>query len=281
MSEEKIYGDDIVNEEIANEEVVNEDVVNEEVNEEVTAEETEQTYYDEAVVTEEPAKEPVVAKKKLAKRSLVFGILALITTLFVINYVFGLISLICGIVYLVKKADVKPKGVAIAGIVCASLSIIISTTIWVSAYNYVTKTEITDIIDDAIGLLGNEAISGKIEELTGGAINAEMLQQLGSGEEIVNNMVADLTGGAVDLATIEQFVGGKVSVDRIINFVGDVKEEDINNFMNEINTMDQETMNKIRLDLGGEVTYEKLEEKFGKDFTLKEIMEYIDKFGAQ
>lgn len=73
--------------------------------------------------------EPVVAKKRFATAALVFGILAFITTLFIINYVFGILSLIFGIVYLVKKADVKPKGKAITGIVLAIFSLVISTTI--------------------------------------------------------------------------------------------------------------------------------------------------------
>lgn len=238
MSEEKIYGDEIVNEETVNEEV-----------------ETEQTCCYEAPVTPEP----VVAKKGFAKASLVLGILALITTLFVINYVFGILSLIFGIIYLTKKADVKPKGKAIAGIVCAAISLVISTTIWVGAYIYITKTNVTDIIEDVAGILGEEI----------------------DGEEFVNQTIVEMTGGAIDLATIEQFVGGEVSVDRIMNFIGDVSEEEINGFIDKINTMDKETMNKIRQDLGGEVTYEKLEEKLGKDFSLKEIMEYIEGFSAQ
>ena len=108
MSEEKIYEGVEVEEAEVEETVAEETVVEEPVVEPVVA-------------------EPVVAKKGLAKASLVLGILAFITTLFVVNYIFGIIALICGIVYLTKKADVKPKGKAIAGIVLASLSLIIST----------------------------------------------------------------------------------------------------------------------------------------------------------
>ena len=60
--------------------------------------EVEETVVEEAVVTE-----PVVAKKGLAKASLVLGILAFITTLLVVNYVFGILALIFGIIYLTKK----------------------------------------------------------------------------------------------------------------------------------------------------------------------------------
>ena len=271
MSEEKIYGD-ATGEEIV-EEVVETPETEENVAEETVAEEV-------VSAPQEPAKAPVVAKKGLAKASLTFGILALITTLFFLNYIFGILSLVFGIIYLAKKADVKPKGRAIAGIVCAGLSLVISTTIWVNAYIYFTQTSITDIIDDVIELAGNDAISGTLEELTGGAINKEMLEQLGSGEELVNNMVENMTGGAVNMETIEAFVGGEVSVDRVVNFIGDVKEEDVNAFVEDITTMDQQTMTEILTEFDGEVTYEKLEEKFGKDFDLKDIMEYIEGFKA-
>ena len=200
--------------------------------------------------------EPVKAKKGFATAALVFGILAFITTLLVINYVFGLLALIFGIIYLAKKADFKPKGKAITGLVLASLSLIISTTIWVSVYNYVANTEITDIIEDVGSIMGEEI----------------------DGDELVNQTVSDMTGGAMDLDTIEEFVGGEVTVDRIMDFVGDVKEEEITSFVNEVQTMDPEVLGQIVQEFDGEVTYEKLEEKLGKDFSLKELMEYIRNF---
>ena len=258
MSEERVY----------------EDVVVEETTEEIVVEEV---ATEEAVVEEQSAaQEPVVAKKGFAKAALVFGILAFITTLLLVNYVFGILALIFGIIYLTKKADVKPKGKAITGVVLASLSLIISTTIWVGGYIYFTQTSITDIMDDAIGILSNDAISGKLEELTGGAINKEMLEQLGSGEEVMDTMIVNMTGGAMNLETVEQFVGGEVSVDRIVNFVGDVKEEEITTFINNVSTMDEASIQNLVTEFGGEVTYERLEEKLGKDFTLRELMEYIE-----
>lgn len=238
MSEERIYAD--VTEEVA-EEIATEEVVDEEVVEEPTV---------------EPVAEKVVAKKGFAKAALVFGILAFITTLFLINYVFGILSLIFGIIYLAKKADVKPKGKAITGIVLASLSLIISTTVWVSAYVYFTKTDVSQIVTDVGTLIGEEI----------------------DGEAVLNQTVAEMTGGAMTLDTIEEFVGGEVTVDRIVDFVGDVKEEEITGFINEVQTMDQETLAGIVAEFEGEVTYEKLEEKLGKDFSLKELMEYIRNF---
>ena len=234
MSEERIYKDTAVEETV----------------EEM---ETEQYVYEAPVLEQAVPQESVKAKKGFATAALVFGILAFITTLFLINYVFGILALIFGIVYLAKKADVKPKGKAITGIVLASLSLIISTTIWVSAYVYITKTEVTDIIEDVGALMGEEI----------------------DGRETVNQMVVEATGNMMDLNTIEEFVGGEVSVERIVNFVGDVKEEEITNFVNELSTMDTEKVQSLVNEFQGEVTYEKLEEKLGKDFTLRELMDYV------
>lgn len=247
MSEEKIYGD--VTEEATSGEVTTEEVISEE-----------QPVY-EAPTGEPPVYEQVApqrsvkAKKGFAKACLVFGILALITTLFMINYVFGILSLLFGIIYLVKKADVKPKGKVIAGLICAVLSLVISTTIWVSAYVYVTKTDVATIMEDVASLMGEEI----------------------NGREMLNQMVAETTGNMMDLDTIEQFVGGEVTVERVLNFVGDVKEEEITAFINKVSTMDPQALQSIAAEFEGEITYEKLEEKLGKDFTLRELMEYVEK----
>ena len=245
MSEERIYDDVAVEESVA-EEVVTEEVVTEEV------------VFEEQNVYEMPEQaapqEPVVAKKGFATAALVFGILAFITTLFVLNYVFGILSLIFGIVYLAKKADVKPKGKAITGIVLAALSLIISTTVWVSAYVYFVKTDVSQIITDVGTLIGEDI----------------------DGEEVLNQTVAEMTGGALTMDTIEEFVGGEVSVERVMNFVGDVKEEEITSFINKVSTLDEASIQNLITEFGGEVTYERLEEKLGVDFTLRELMDYID-----
>lgn len=196
---------------------------------------------------------PVTAKKGFATASLVFGILALITTLFFINYVFGILSLIFGIIYLAKKADIKPKGKAIAGIILAVISLIISTTIWVSAYIYFVKTDVYTIMEDAAGIMGEEI----------------------DGRETLNQMILDSTGNMISLDTIEEFVGGEVSVERIVKFIGDVKEVEITEFLNELSAMDPEKIQSLVSEFQGEVTYEKLEEKLGKDFTLRELMDYV------
>ena len=233
MSEERIYEDVAVEETVAEENIYQ-------------------------APAQEPVapQEPVVAKKGFAKAALVFGILAFITTLFVINYVFGILALIFGIIYLSSKADVKPKGKAITGIVLASLSLIISTALWVGIYNYILNTEVSQIITDVGALIGEEI----------------------DGEELLNQTVAEMTGGAVDLATIEQFVGGEISLDKIVAFVGDVSEEELTAFVDRAMNMDEAAIQSIMTDLGGEITYEGLQAKLGEDFSLKELMEYIDKY---
>ncbi len=202
---------------------------------------------------EMPQQPPTTAKKGFATAALVFGILALITTLFLINYVFGILSIIFAIVYLVKKADVKPKGKAIAGLVCAIISLAISTTIWVSAYVYFVKTDITTIIEDIASLTGEEI----------------------DGRETMNQMIMEATGGMMNLDTLEQFVGGEISVERVFKFVDGVTEEDISQFTAKLENVDYEA---LAIDLGGEFTYEAFEAKLGEDFKLTDIMEYIENF---
>lgn len=231
MSEERSY-DDVVTEEAGTEEA--------------------------PVYEEQPAPAPVEAKKGFATAALVFGILALITTLFLINYVFGILSLVFGIIYLTKKADVKPKGKAVAGIVCAVISLVISTTIWVSAYMYFVKTDVYTIMEDFGALMGEEI----------------------DGRETLNQMVMEATGNAMGLDTLEQFVGGEVTVERMVKFVGDVNEEEINEFVDEVAAMDEADIQGLITEFGGDVTYEKLEEKLGEDFTLRELMNYIEEHGT-
>jgi len=250
MSEEKVY-DDVTTEEVVEEvaeEVVEEQPVYETPVYEAPAGET--PVYEQAA-----PQEPKKAKKGFATACLVFGIFAFITTLFLVNYVFGLLSLIFGIVYLAKKADIKPKGKAIAGIVLTVISLVVSTTIWVSAYMYFVKTDVYTIMEDVGALMGEEI----------------------DGRETINQMVVEATGNMMDLNTIEEFVGGEVSVERVVNFVGDVKEEEITNFVNKVSTLDEASIQNLIQEFGGEVTYDKLEEKLGKDFTLRELMDYIDK----
>ena len=209
----------------------------------------------EAPVYEESGvqQEPVKAKKGFATACLVFGIFAFLTTLFLINYVFGILSLIFGIIYLAKKADIKPKGKAIAGIVLTVISLVISTSIWVSAYMYFVKTDVYTIMEDAAGVLGEEI----------------------DGRETINQMLLDSTGGKISIDTVEEFLGGEVSLERLIKFIGDVNEMEITDFINELSEMDPEKLEALINEFQGEVTYEKLEEKLGKDFNLRDLMDYV------
>ena len=200
--------------------------------------------------------QPVKAKTGFATAALVFGILAILTTLIFINYLFGILAIIFGIIYLVIKADIKPKGVAITGIVLAAVSLIVSTTLWVSAYVYITRTDISEIVEDVAGLMGEEI----------------------DGRDAMNQMVAEATGNAMDLDDIEAFVGGEITIERVVNFVGTVNEEEITNFLDEVSTYDEATLERIAEEFQGELTYEKLEEKVGEDFTLEELMDYVRSF---
>jgi len=199
----------------------------------------------------QPVQEPVKAKTGCATAALVFGIFALLTTLFFINYVFGALSILFAIIYLVKKADIKPKGKVITGLVFSIISLAISTTIWVNAYLYVVNTEVTDIIEDAAALMGEEI----------------------DGRQMMDDMIKESTGNAVDLKMVEDFVGGEVSVERVMNFMDGVNEEEIYTFVDKLQRVEVESIPK---ELQGEITYKKLEKLLGKDFTLRDIMEYVD-----
>ena len=200
----------------------------------------------------ETAQQPVKAKQGFAVAALIFGILALITTLFLINYVFGILAIVFGVLYLKRKADVKPKGKAIAGLVCAAISLIISTTIWVSAYVYITKTDVATILEDVASLMGNEI----------------------DGRETIDGVIKEYTNNFLDLEQMEEIVGGEVSLGQILNFVDDVTEQEITEFIEEVQSRD---LSKLKEEFKDGVTYEVLEEKLGKNFTLKDLMEYIDK----
>lgn len=59
--------------------------------------------------------------------SLVLGILSIFTFFCCVNYIFAILAIIFGIVQMVKS---KKKGLAIAGLITAGISIILSTIIW-------------------------------------------------------------------------------------------------------------------------------------------------------
>lgn len=223
-----------------------------------TSDYTQQTSYTQNVYAQAAMKP---AKKGFATASLIFGIFALITTLFFVNYVFGLLSIIFAIVYFVIKSDVKPKGKAITGLVLSIISLTLSTVLWVSVYNYFTKTDISQIIEDVSGLAGTPI----------------------DGEEFIDEQITQMTGGAVDLEMVEKFVGGEVSVDRVIDFVGgDITkvEDKVNQLVEDIESVDVDAiMEDLEIDPEKpEVTYEDIEEKLGEDFNLDDILEYIEQF---
>ena len=198
----------------------------------------------EVSVTEEPK----VVTNGLATGALVLGILAIVFTLFFINYIFGIIALILGIVYLVRKGEKRAKGRAIAVLVCTVISLGVSTWLWGSIYHYFTTTDLETMMNDLSALTG-----GQIDPMKD--INAAIESALGEG---------------TDINTIEEMIGREISYKTITEFMGDSSVEEI---MTYAETID---MQAVVNDLGGEITYEKIEEKLGKDFTFEDIKNYVD-----
>ena len=107
-------------------------------------------------------------------------------------------------------------------------------------------------------------------------INHQWINHNSSAIKLYKIAVKEILGGEITVETIENFVGGEITVERIVDFVGDVKEDELNSFVESVTTMDEQTMIQIMTDLDGEVSYKKLEEKLGEDFTLEDIMQYIE-----
>jgi len=200
--------------------------------------------------------EPVAAKTGFATAALVFGILAFITTFFLINYLFGALAIIFAIIYLVKKADVKPKGKAITGLVLAVLSITITTTIIIGTYLYFVNTEIIEMVEDFAELMGEEV----------------------DGREVVEQIIFESTGGAIDLETLEKFVGGEVSIQRIVNFMGDVTNVELQDFMQMLQQVDYSILES---EFPNGITYEALKEKLGEGFNMRELMAYVQSLNTR
>ena len=231
-----------------NEEMLNKDEVMENegtVAEEMTADEE---VAEASEILEEATMEEVKAPVKSgpATAALVLGILALVTTLLLINYILGIIALICGIVYLVKKGT--KKGKAIAGIVCASLSLIISTSLWVGIYSYFKNTDLSTMMDD-------------INKVTGGAVDVK-------GE--MERAMKSYLGEEFEITQLEEFIGEEITMETITNFVGDASEEEITAFVNSFN------YEALQKELGENFTYKDLENVLGEGFTMEDLKNYME-----
>ena len=239
-------------------------------NEEVTEETVE--------VVEEPVAEPAPIKKKSgpATWALILGILALLTTLGLINYIFGLIALILGICYLCRKRPKFAKGRAIVGVVLASLSIIASSALWYTVYNYFANTSIVDIVEDA----------GKVvEKVTGQEVNVGAIV-----DDAIENTITDALGGQEQaeeiLKPVEQILGQELSYDAICEFVGEeLTVQKITNFVGEgidvnelTNVIENVNTDALINDMGGSINYQAMEEKLGEDFNYQDLLEYIKQF---
>lgn len=208
-------------------------------------------------------------KTGTATAALVLGILALITTLVVVNYVFGIIAIILGTVFLVAKRGQKAgRAKAIVGLVLALVSIIASTVLWVNVYNYLTKTPLTQMMEDVKVITGGQVDPGKIVDE---AINSYVEEAIDS-ETLAQ--VETILGRDLSYEAISEFVGEEVSVDRVVKFLDgkEIKAEEVQEVMAKLDEQ------AVANDLGGKLTYDALESKLGKDFTYDDLMEYLEDF---
>lgn len=232
---------------------MNEELLKDEVNEvqEDVATEVEETV--EEVVEEiqpETITEPVAPVKPekhgLATAALVLGIIAFVFSLLFINYILGIIAIILGVVYLVKKG--KKKARAIVGVSLAAVSIIASSVLWYSAYRYFTTTDLNTMMED-------------IKTVTGGQVDLK---------DTMDATFKEYVGEDFEMEQLEAFVGGPISYEVAKEFVGDATTEEIQEF---INTFDYAAIEK---DLGVGFTYEDLVEKLGEDFNFQDLKAYME-----
>lgn len=216
-----------------------------------------ETINNETLVTNETKR----GKNGLATAALVLGILSLITMVLLVNYIFGIVSLVLAIVYLTKKEDKPAKRKAIAGLVCAAVSIVASTCLWIGITVYLSNTGITTIMND-------------IYNITGGKVNPETIINDAIDSNISDKeTIEQLLGKELNYHTICEFMGDEVSLTTIDRFVGDgIDGSEIASIINETDT------NAVIKDLGGDITYKALETKLGSDFTYNDLKTYLKNF---
>ncbi|MBQ8663774.1 MAG: DUF4190 domain-containing protein [Eubacterium sp.] len=106
--------------------------------------------YEEIPPTEQPTYDPVYTeppkpeKTGMAVASLVLGIVAVVLSCTYVNVVLAIISIILGVIYLVKKPTAR-KGMAIAGIILSIASIVILIAL-VAVGIFVLSSGLYDVI---------------------------------------------------------------------------------------------------------------------------------------
>ncbi len=224
---------------------MNEEIMKEEVMEQETV--TEETVEEQAQEVVEPKTEnKKKAKGGMATAALILAIISVVTMLFVVNYIFGLIALILAIIYLAKKGERKVR--AIIALVLALISIVGSTVIWYSVYHYFTTTDVNTMMED-------------LKTVTGGQVDLK---------DTMDATFKRYLGEDFEMEQLEAFVGGSISYETVTNFIGDATEEEITEF---INNFDYYAIEK---DLGVGFTYEDLVEKLGEDFNFYDLKEYME-----
>lgn len=213
---------------------------------------------------ESPESSKITKKTGLATGALILGIISLVTVLFLINYLLAIVGIVLAIVYLVKKEEKPAKGRAIAGLVCAVLSIVISTAVWVGAYNYLMNTSIVTLADD-------------VTKYSGGQINPQVMVDESidtyMGEMTDLPAIEQLLGRKLDYEALCEFVGEEVTLNKLRKFIGDgISAEELGNILRSI---DQQA---VLDDMGGSFTYKALEEKLGENFTYEDLKNYLIQF---
>lgn len=95
--------------------------------------------------------------------SLVLGIVSVFLFGCCVNYIMAILAIVFAVVQMVKN---RQKGMAIAGIVTACVSIILGTLMWVGVSKNLGDTNVEDLYDDFYEYYENEyPLSNSIDEL--------------------------------------------------------------------------------------------------------------------
>ena len=77
--------------------------------------------------------------------SMVLGIISILLFATCLNYILGIVAIVLGIIQLVKN---EKKGMAIAGIITAVVSFLLTIFLWVGIMDYVGSTDMDSIYND-------------------------------------------------------------------------------------------------------------------------------------
>ena len=204
--------------------------------------------------------------------TLLLGILSLVTILLFINYLLAIVTIIVGVIFIVKNKNYRIPKKVIVGLAMATTSIIMSSIVWCSLYSYFTKTDIPTIINDVNHIVirvtdGEVNLDEEMKNVVDDTMRSyvENLPELKKIEKII--------GKELNYEFIKEFVGEAVNIERISNFVGDGLDTD--RLQEAMTHLDYDAM---AADLENDFSYLSLEKKLGKDFTYEELVTYLESF---